>query len=204
MENLTKKQKEILDYIIQTIEEKGYPPTVREIAKEFSMASPRSVSDHLSAIERKGYIRRRENISRGIEVLEYVKRKVPVTDVVEAPLIGEIAAGRPILASENIEGRFIFDKRFVRSKDVFVLKVKGDSMIGAGLLDGDYVVVRQQPTAERGEIVCAIIDGEATIKRYYPEKDCIRLEPANQTFQPIIAKRDFVIAGKVIGLFRRY
>lgn len=200
-EKLTAKQRRMLDFISDCIQRSGAPPTIREIGKRFRMSSTNSVRDVLNALVRKGHIRRKPLVSRGIELVQDW-----ASSFVTVPVVGRIAAGLPITAVENIEGNVAVDSSFVSGEGVFSLRVVGDSMKEAGIFDGDMVLVRQQATAERGEIVVAIIGEEATVKRYYPEKRRIRLEPANPTYEPIIVeKKDpgFFIAGKVIGLLRK-
>ena len=199
--DLTKRQKEVLDYITQNVEEKGAPPTIREIGGKFKISSTNGVRAILSALIRKGFIRRRPLVSRGIEL---IKQKTPF--FVSVPLIGRIRAGLPILAVENIEGQIGVDKSLLSGGEIFSLKVIGDSMKDAGIFDGDYVLARQQPTAEKGEIIIAVIGEEATVKMYFPLKEKIKLMPATPTYEPIIIEKtssNFRIAGKVIGLFRR-
>ena len=203
-EDLTRKQQIVLDFIVRMIQERGYPPTIREIGEEFSISSTNGVRDHLKALVKKGYIKRSPHTSRGIELNEYVSRNLPV-DGVRVPVLGNVAAGQPILAVENIDTFITLDKLLVKSEGTFALKVRGDSMINAGILDGDHVLVRQQPTADRGEIVAVIIDDEATVKRYYPEDNFIRLQPDNDAIEPIIVEKgsaEFRIVGKVVGVVR--
>ena len=204
-EVLTIKQKNVLDFIVRMIQDRGYPPTIREIGVEFSISSTNGVRDHLKALVKKGYINRSPHTSRGIELNEYMPRNLPIADGIRVPVLGNVAAGQPILAVENIDTFLTLDKLLVKSEGTFALKVRGDSMINAGILDGDYVLVRQQPTADRGEIVAVIIDDEATVKRYYPEDDYIRLQPDNDAIEPIIVEKssgEFRIVGKVVGVVR--
>jgi repressor LexA len=208
-QELTKRQKEVLDFIREMIENKGLPPTIREIGENFKIASTNGVRAILSALGKKGYIRRQPLVSRGIELVkkakitfDHAQRRAYVT----VPLVGRIAAGLPTLAVENIEGSIAVDKSFLPSGDVFSLRVVGDSMKNSGIFDGDYVLARMQSTAEKGDIVVAVIGEEATVKTYVPQKNRVRLEPANPAFQPIVVDTrfsDFRIAGKVIGLLRR-
>ena len=182
-DKITSKQQEILEYIKETILKKGYPPAVREICEAVHLKSTSSVHSHLSALEEKGFIRRDPTKPRTI------------------PLIGTVAAGEPILAEERIEDYFPFPAEILPNAETFMLKVKGESMIGAGILPGDQVIVEQRPTALNGEIVVAMIDDSATIKRFYKEKGHYRLQPENEAMDPIIT--DHVeILGKVIGLIR--
>ncbi len=194
--NLKGQQKKILDYIHSTVESRGYPPTVREICSAVGLKSTSTVHGHLDRLEKKGCIRRDPSKPRAIELLNNQVPAVPVY----VPVVGKIAAGTPILALENIEEYMPFPKSMV-PEESFVLSIMGESMIEAGILPGDYVVVRPSPTAENGDIVAALIDQEATIKRFYREKDHIRLQPENRAMDPILVK-EVEILGKVIGLFR--
>jgi repressor LexA len=222
---LTKRQRDVLDFIAEMIEKKGFPPTIREIGEKFEITSTNGVRAILSALTKKGYIKRKPLVSRGIVFRhwsigirkKYIKRKSLVSREIElltqtrpsfvaVPLLGRIAAGLPTLAVENIEGTIAVDRSFLVGGDIFSLKVVGDSMRDSGIFDGDYVLARMQPEAEKGDIVVAVIGEEATVKRYSPEKNRIKLEPANPVFQPIIVDKkspDFRIAGKVIGLLRK-
>jgi repressor LexA len=198
---LTKRQRDVLDFITGMIQKKGFPPTIREIGSKFKISSTNGVRAILSALTQKGYIRRRPLLSRGMELL--TQGGVSFTTV---PLLGRIAAGLPILAVENVEGSIAVDRSFLPGGDIFSLQVVGDSMKDSGIFDGDYVLAKMQPTAEKGDVVVAVIGEEATVKKYIPEKNRIRLQPANPIFQPIIVDRkspEFRIAGKVIGLLRR-
>ena len=208
---LTQRQKEILEFIISHIEQYGYPPSIPEIQKNFSFKSPNAVSDHLEALERKGYIARRPHKSRGIEVLIQSKPEkggnLNDENVAEVPIVGRVSAGTPILAEENLEGTLFVDKTIVRNpKGVFALRVQGESMIKAGILDGDFVLVKQQPVAEQGEIVVVLIEDEATVKRFYKDKNKIRLQPENDTMNPMVVdskKSSVRILGKVVGVIRK-
>lgn len=205
---LTERQGEILKFIVLNKEKFGYPPSIPEIQEKFSFKSPNAVQDHLEALERKGYISRRAHKARGIEVLGHVaSNENNKNNALEIPIVGEISAGRPILAQENIEGTIVIDKSIIKnSNGNFALRVKGDSMINAGILDGDYVIVSQQPDAEQGDIIVALIEDEATIKRFYKEKNRIRLQPENDTMEPIIIKTDennVRIIGKIKGVIRK-
>lgn len=202
MKMLTGKQQRVYEYIKQQVHRMGFPPSVREIAHTFEI-STRAAYDHLRAIEKKGYIRRDPMKPRAIEIVGHRGRDLPhADDVAMVPLVGRVAAGQPILADENIEDHLPFPASFVQGGTVFALEVKGDSMIGAGILDGDYVIVREQPVAEPGETVVALLGEEATVKRFYRDKSRIRLEPSNPLMGPIITD-DVSIIGKVVGVFRR-
>lgn len=213
MENsvLTKRQQQIFEFILSNIDKFGYPPSIPEIQEKFSFKSPNAVKDHLEALERKGYIARRPHKSRGIEVLNNTSLRADNDDmndnVIELPIVGKVSAGGPILAQENIEGTIYVDKSIAKSnKGMFALRIKGTSMIDAGILDGDFVLVRQQPIAEQGEIVVALIEDEATVKRFYKEKDRIRLQPENNAMEPIIIdpkESNVRIIGKVEGVIRK-
>jgi len=208
---LTNRQRKIFEFILLNIEKFGYPPSIPEVQKKFSFKSPNAVQDHLEALKRKGYIARRPHKSRGIEILNrtHLKRNNgSVNDnPIEVPIIGKVSAGSPILAQENIEGTIFVDKSITtHAKGIFALRVKGESMINAGIFDGDFVLVRQQPVAEQGEMVVVLIEDEATVKRFYKEKDKIRLQPENDTMEPIIVdpKVDNVkIIGKIEGVIRK-
>ena len=198
---LTKRQRDVLDFIAEMIQENGFPPTIREIGNKFKISSTNGVRAILSALTQKGYIRRKPLVSRGIELQTQSKTSFTIV-----PLLGRIAAGLPILAVENIEGSIAVDRSFLPSGDIFSLKVVGDSMKDSGIFDGDYVLAKMQPTADKGDVVVAVIGEEATVKKYFPEKNRVRLVPANPVFEPIIVDRkspEFRIAGKVIGLLRK-
>lgn len=208
-EELTGRQRQILEFIRDMIEKKGFPPTIREIGERFRIASTNGVRDILSALTKKGYIRRKPLVSRGIELAKKVKTVFDYGEnslFVTVPLLGRIAAGLPTLAVENIEGSIAVDRSFVPGGDVFSLRVEGESMKDSGIFHGDYVLARAQSTAERGDIVVAVIGDEATVKKYVPLRNRVKLEPANRAFRPIVVdpgSPDFRIAGKVIGLLRR-
>lgn len=202
---LTLKQKQILQFILEHLEEQGAPPTLREIADHFGFTSPASVKPHLEALEKKGYIRRHEHKARGIELVWERVRKV-FWQRAGIPLVGRVAAGQPILAEENIEAVLDLKGLFPEAQyeKLFALRVQGDSMRNAGILEGDLVIVRPQPKAEDGDIVVAIVnEEEGTIKRFFQEKDAVRLEPANPSYKPIRTK-NVRIVGKVIGLVRHF
>ena len=203
---LTARQKAVYAFITETLRERGYPPTVREIGEYFNMKSTGSVRDHLGALEKKGFIRRIANTSRGIELVNADDR--PGANTVPVPLLGRIAAGTPLLAEENFEELLAVDRRLVGgSGELFALRVNGESMQDAGIFDGDLVFVRKQPQAENGDIVAALINNEATVKYFFHEGGRVRLEPANEAYSPIIVGPDtgeFSIIGKVVGLARSY
>jgi repressor LexA len=198
---LTKRQREILAYVMDSMQERGYPPSVREIGTALGLTSSSTVHSHLAALEKKGFIHRDPSKPRAIEILKDGASQPPKR-MVNVPVLGRIAAGQPIFAEENIEDVFPLPRDFVREDAAFILRVRGDSMIEAGIHDGDYLVVRQQATANNGEIVAAMLGEEATVKRFYRERDHIRLQPENSTMSPIIA-RDVTILGKAVGLIRR-
>lgn len=199
---LTERQQEVLDFIQTKIERDGYPPTIREIGTELGIKSTNGVNDHLKALERKGYLNRDVAKSRAC---------VPVDlndDLVDVPVLGRIAAGEPLLAIEEAEDTVRIDRFLLgKSREVFALRVVGESMINDGIHDGDFIFVQKQRTAARGSIVVAMIDGEATVKRYFPEGDRIRFQPANDTMLPIYVAakefRDTQILGIVVGVYRR-
>jgi repressor LexA len=211
MTGLTKRQAQTLDYIRLSIEERGYPPTLREIGEYMGIRSTNGVNDHLRALERKGYLRREDMKSRALRVVNMNERAAPQsTDegLLDVAVLGRVAAGMPLLAEENVVDTVRVDRMMVRGgREVFGLRVTGDSMIEAGILNGDYIFVKKQPTAERGDIVVALIGDEATVKYYYPEKDYVRFQPANSQMAPILVRAaDFkptMLLGIVVGLFRR-
>jgi repressor LexA len=202
---LSPRQQAILNYIKQEVREKGYPPSVREIGEAVGLASSSTVHGHLSRLEKKGLIRRDPTKPRAIEVLSETEGAVPdlAAHTVMVPLVGKVTAGEPITAVENVEDYFPLPRRMVGQEDsVFLLSVRGDSMINAGVMDGDYVLVRQQQSANNGDIIVAMTpDSEATVKRFFKEKDRIRLQPENDQMEPILLP-EVTILGKVIGLFR--
>lgn len=201
--NLSMRQLNILDFIKSEIRTKGYPPSVREIGEAVGLSSSSTVHGHLSQLEKKGFIRRDPTKPRAIEIVDNDLNGIkPTKRIINIPILGQVAAGTPILAEENIEDVIPLPWELVRSELVFMLRVKGDSMINAGIFDGDLVLVRQQQTARNGEIIVALIENEATIKRFFLEKDCIRLQPENDALEPIYSKYAQVI-GKVIGVYRQ-
>lgn len=199
MKNVSKKQLEILDFIKSEVLKKGYPPSVREICAALGLRSTSTVHGHLIRLEKYGYIRRDPTKPRAIEILDNPKNR----EFVNIPIVGTIAAGTPILATENIEDTFPVPVDYVNNDTVFMLKVKGESMIEAGIFNKDLILVRQQNDAENGDIVVALIEENATVKRYFLENDHVRLQPENSAMSPIIVK-DVSILGKVIGLFRKF
>lgn len=204
---LTKRQQEILDFIESFHQKRGYPPTLREIGNEFGISSTNGVRVNLAALEKKNYIIRRPWLSRGIEMVDAPKVQHTDTEVGYIPIIGKVAAGEPIFAAENIEGMLAVDDSFIQTKKVFALIVHGDSMKGAGIMDGDYVLARRQHTAESGEIVVFIVGDEITVKRYDTKGDKVLLIPENEAYEVRSIKKnspDLQIAGKVIGLMRKY
>lgn len=222
MQGLTDRQQQVLHYIRQSINERGYPPTLREIGAHMGIRSTNGVNDHLRALERKGYLTREDMKSRALRPRDL--DDLPASDkgalasrpandqgegeMLDIPVLGRIAAGQPLLANENILDTVRIERTMVRGgRDVFGLRVQGDSMIEAGILSGDYIFVRKQPTANRGDIVCALIGDEATVKYFYPEKDYIRLQPANSQMAPILVRsQDFkptMLLGVVVGVYRK-
>jgi repressor LexA len=203
MEKLSKRQLDILNFIKQKVQEKVYPPSVREIGQAVGLASSSTVHGHLSRLEEKGYIRRDPTKPRAIEILGEDGPSTVMKSVVHVPIIGKVTAGPPITAVENIDEHFPLPANLVPENDsVFMLKIAGDSMIEAGILDGDLVVVRQQTSANNGEIVVAMTEeNEATVKRFYKEAEHFRLQPENSSLQPIILQHVSII-GKVIGVYR--
>lgn len=198
---LTPRQREIYDFVLHTIREKGYAPSIPEIGSRFNIASTNGVSDHLKALEKKGYLRRIGK--RAIEVLSALGEPV-LTATRDIPLLGRVPAGKPFLSEENSEGLLTIPSDMGSGK-LFALLVKGDSMIDAGILDGDRVIVKQQGTVENGEIVCAVIEGEATLKRFYQEDGVITLKAENEKYAPIVVSEgEFRIAGRVVGLLRKF
>lgn len=198
---ITKKQSEILEYIKSEILNRGFPPAVREICEAVHLKSTSSVHSHLETLEKNGYIRRDPTKPRAIEIIDdnfnLVRR-----EVVNVPIVGKVAAGEPLLAVENVENYFPIPSEYMPNANTFMLIVKGESMINAGIFDGDYVIVEQQPTANNGDKVVALVDDSATVKTYYKEEGYYRLQPENDFMDPIIVKDNLQILGKVIGVFR--
>jgi len=201
---LTARQKEVFEFLKDFLQKKGFPPTLREIAFHFGLRGPKSPQKTLSILERKGFIRKVPGGSRAIEIISFPQ--FSLTHILSVPIVGKVKAGEPILAVENIEGYINLDRSLASSGDVFLLRVEGDSMIDAHIQDGDFALVKPQPNAENGEIVVALIEDEATIKRIFQKRDLIRLEPANPKMEPIVVKKGekrVTIVGKVIGIFRK-
>lgn len=195
------KQEAIYEFIKEQLREKGYPPSVREICNAVGLRSTSTVHGHLKKLEEKGFIRRDPTKPRAIEVLEHSIIKKEMLDI---PVVGTVTAGKPILAVENIEDTFALPIDYVKSdKQLFMLKIKGSSMIDAGILNGDMAIIEKTNFALNGEIIVALLDNEATIKRFFKEKDYIRLQPENKTMEPILVKQCEVI-GKIVGLYRKY
>ena len=197
---ITKKQTEILEYIKSQILNKGYPPSVRDICTAVNLKSTSSVHAHLETLEKNGYIRRDPTKPRAIEIIDD-NFNLTRREVVNVPLIGQVAAGQPLVAVENITSYFPIPAEFIPKEEVFMLNVKGESMVNAGIYDGDQIIVKQQSTASNGEIVVALVDDSATVKRFYKENGHIRLQPENDFMEPIIVDSCEII-GKVIGLIR--
>lgn len=209
---LTSRQKEVLALISESIDRRGYPPTLREIGERLGIRSTNGVNDHLVALTKKGYLQRQDLKSRALRVMTAETSEPPPErsgDVVEVPLLGRVAAGQPILAHEQHEDRLHVDRLLIGNhREIFALRIQGDSMIEAGISDGDFVFVRKQATANTGDIVVAMIGDEATVKYFYPEPDRIVLKPANSRLSPIYVRRDEFrpvnLLGTVVGLYRRF
>lgn len=198
---ITDKQREILEYIKNEILNRGFPPAVREICEAVNLKSTSSVHAHLESLEKNGYIRRDPTKPRAIEIVDdnfnLVRR-----EMVNVPVLGRVAAGEPLLAIENVESYFPIPAEFMPNAQTFILNVVGESMINAGILDGDKVIVEQTAETQNGDIVVALVDDSATVKRFYKEKDCYRLQPENDYMDPIIVYDQLQILGKVIGVYR--
>ena len=214
---LTKRQQQILDFISTSIGNRGYPPTLREIGEHFGIRSTNGVNDHLKALEKKGHLKREDLKSRamrpvvvespGADVISLDSAR-PNREYCDVPIVGRVAAGQPILATAHVEDTVRVDRFFLgRNREVFGLRVVGESMIDAGIFDGDYVFVKKSPAANRGDVVVAMIEGEATVKRYYPEGDRVRFQPANPAMEPIIVHksqfRAVDLIGVVVGVYRK-
>ncbi len=197
---ISKKQEEILEYIKSQILERGFPPAVREICEAVHLKSTSSGNSHLETLEKNGYIHRDPTKPRAIEILDDTFN-LTRREMVNVPIIGRVAAGEPLLAQQNIENYFPIPAEMMPNKQTFLLQVQGESMINAGILNGDYILVQQQQTADNGDKVVALIDDGATVKTFYREEGIIRLQPENDFMDPIIVK-DCIILGKVIGVFR--
>jgi repressor LexA len=216
MQGLTQRQQMVLDFIQQSIHDRGYPPTLREIGARMGIRSTNGVNDHLRALERKGYLTREDMKSRALRPTHLAHQNGDLTpdvvandvDMVEVPVLGRVAAGLPLFAEEHVIDTVRIDRGLLKGgREVFGLRVQGDSMIDAGILSGDYIFVRKQLTASRGDIVVALIGDEATVKYFFPEKDYVRFQPANKTMAPILVRAiDFkptMLLGVVVGVFRR-
>ena len=210
MEKLSRKQREVFEFIKNYIENNGYPPAVRDICSGVNLSSPSTVHGHISNLVKLGYLKKDSLKKRTLAIPDEYKDEAYETvnnDAVtndnyfEVPVIGQVAAGQPILAVENIERTFPLPMEFAKNRDVFMLRVKGDSMINIGILEGDYVIVRREETASNGEIVVALVEDSATVKRFYKEDGYFRLQPENDNMEPILVN-ELKILGKVVGLFR--
>ena len=204
-EGLSDKQVKILQYIKDELTLRGYPPSIREICKAVGLSSTSSVHAHLNTLENKGYIKKGTNKRRALELIDIddICSDMPKKEIINLPIIGTVTAGSPILAVENIDDTLPISIDFVGNKESYVLKVKGESMIEAGILDGDYVIVNSQHTAKNGDIVVALIGDEATVKTFYKEKDHIRLQPQNSSMDPILIKEPYIL-GVVKAIVRKY
>lgn len=204
---LTARQQKVYDYVVDTIQKHGFPPTLREIGEHMGIKSTNGVSDHLKALERKGYLKKNNLRARALTPL--VDADVDQSQVRSIPLVGKVAAGQPIPRVESCEKNLMFDNALLGSiGEIFALEVTGDSMINDGIHEGDYLLVRKQPNANNGEIVVAVIDDEVTVKRFYKEQDHIRLQPANDSLTPIYLTAsewsDVSVLGVSVGLYRKY
>ncbi|NLK63707.1 MAG: transcriptional repressor LexA [Tissierellia bacterium] len=204
-EGLSDKQIQILQYIKDELTLRGYPPSIREICKAVGLSSTSSVHAHLNTLEEKGYIKKGTNKRRALELIDVddICSNMPKKEIINLPIIGTVTAGSPILAVENIDDTLPISIDFVGNKESYVLKIKGDSMIEAGILHGDYVIVNSQHNAKNGDIVVALIGDEATVKTFYKEKDHIRLQPQNSSMDPILIKEPYIL-GVVKALVRKY
>jgi repressor LexA len=204
---LTKRQQTVLETIRAWIREQGYPPTIRELGSQLGIKSLRGVTTHLDAIAKKGFLKR-DSRARSISLLDLV---APFEQAIRVPVVGRIRAGEPVLAEQSLEGHVVIDGAWLGAKppggtaEHFALKVRGDSMINAGILDGDFVIVRQQPTAEDGDIVVALLGDEATVKRFFKEGDLVRLQPEHPSMEPLIVTKEqpLTVLGKVVAVFRQ-
>jgi repressor LexA len=200
---LTQRQQMVLDFIRDSIEDRGYPPTLREIGAFMGIRSTNGVNDHLRALEKKGYLTREDMKSRALR-----PTMAPNTAAVEVPVLGRVAAGAPIFAAENVEETLHIDRELIgHAAESFVLRVRGDSLIEAGIFDGDFLFIKKQMVAERGELVVVMLGDEAAVKYYYPERDYVRFQPANPEYAPIIVRREDLsptqILGVVVGVYRK-
>lgn len=201
---LTESQRRVYDFVRENIQSDGRPPTVREIGEALGISSTNGVRDALLILERKGYIRREKNLSRAIELTEAQSNSS--LNIESIPIVGRVAAGLPLLAVENVDGHIAVDRSFLPRGEVLSLRIVGESMKDEGIMDGDLVLVKRQDVANRGDIVVAVIGDEATVKKFYPDRNRVRLEPANEAFSTIVVDRNapgFFIAGVVVGLLRR-
>jgi len=202
MEGTTDRQRRILEVIHEFTAERGYPPSVREIGERVGLSSSSTIHSHLKSLERQGLISRDPTKPRALRSEVAVENRSSGPETVTLPIVGKVAAGVPITAQENLEGEFVLPSSFARASDGFLLRVQGDSMVDAAILDGDLIVVRPQKVANNGEIVVAMLDGEATVKRFYKETGRVRLQPENQTMEPIYAT-DVQIVGRVEAVVRK-
>jgi len=203
---LTDRQREVYEFLANFIAEAGYPPSLREMMAPLHITSTNGIRSVLTALEKKGYIQRDPKASRGIKLTDYKEKGVATRRYSDIPILGRVAAGEPILAAENLEGTLALDTSFTPPDAAFALAVSGDSMVQAGIFDGDYVFARQQASAESGDIVVAVIGEEATVKRYAEDRGTVRLMPENPSHDPVVVdpqNGDFRIAGKVVALLRR-
>jgi repressor LexA len=214
MKDLTGRQQEIFDFLVEFVQDRGYPPSIRDITRQFGFRSPKAAADHLAALERKGFIQRTPELSRALSIRGDVSSRAARdrrtgrarAATVQLPLVGRIAAGQPLLAVENIEEVLTLDGGFVQEEGAFLLRVVGDSMIDAHITEGDFIIVKPQDSAAAGEIVVALVGEEATVKRFFPEGDRVRLQPENTRLAPIYVTRDdpeFRVVGRVVGLVRK-
>jgi repressor LexA len=204
-EDLTAKQKSVLEYMKKVVLDKGYPPSVREICTAVDLRSTSTVHNHLQNLEKKGYIRRDPTKPRAVEIFDVpFQEQLFKKPMIQVPILGSVTAGEPMLAIENVEDFFPLPISFVETdEEVFMLTIQGTSMIDAGIYDGDYVLVKKQNTADNGDIVVALLEDEATVKRFYKENGHFRLQPENSTMEPIIVD-EVAVLGRVIGLIRRF
>ena len=202
MQETTERQQRILEVIRQFTAERGYPPSVREIGERVGLSSSSTIHAHLKTLERRGLISRDPTKPRALRSSDHVPPPQPIPEAIVMPVIGKVAAGTPITAQENVEGEFVLPASFARASDGFMLRVQGDSMVDAAILDGDLIMVRPQRVANNGEIVVALLDGEATVKRFFKEGGRIRLQPENASMEPIYAT-DVTVVGRVEAVIRK-